>query len=370
VEEQTTRNKEWGRLSRRAFLRATAIGGGGLLAAYAVGCGDGDGGAAPTATGAATEPAATPTKQPGASTLRWRRLEPAGELPTPRRDHTLVTDGERLVLFGGRDPSPLDDTWIYSIASNQWERSAADTRPAARFGHNAAWDRASNNVLVFGGQAGASFFNDLWAFDPETWQWIPVPLGSAAVPAARYGAGGALDGAGRLLVTHGFTTQGRFDDTWAFGGGAWSDVSPAGARPIERCLMRAVYDTAGERLLIFGGQTTGTPFLGDTWLLEPAGWRDVTAGGGPSPRNFYALVFDALAGRALLFGGNTADGDTNDLWAFDSAGERWSQPAVEGEPPSRRDGHDAAIAGERLYVFGGAEGNTNLNDLWVLELAS
>ena len=185
---------------------------------------------------------------------------------------------------------------------------------------------------------------------------------------------------GRMLITHGFTNSGRFDDTWSLdlAGGSWTDISPSTKRPVERCLMRSAWDPRRERLLMFGGQTTATPFLGDLWALEPNGWREIAAEPRPSPRTFYAMAFDRLLrviqegviirDRLIIFGGNSQGGAMNDLWFFDSPSESWSQATPEGEPPSPRFGHDAVVVGRSLFVFGGNDGSNDLNDLWELTL--
>ena len=364
------------RISRRALLRSAALGGSGLLAAYLVGCGDGDeAGPAPTATAGVWQP---PTATAAPAVLRWRPLTPSGALPPPRRDHSLVTDGERLILFGGRGPNPLGDTWVYAIASNQWEQvqTIGVPVPPVRFGHNAVWDRASNRIILFGGQAEATtFFNDLWAFDPEFWRWSQTSLPAGApTPSPRYGAGAALDPTGRLLMTHGFTTSGRFDDTWQYGLGeqAWAEITPGTERPVERCLMRAVWDPRQQRLFIFGGQTNEQPFLGDLWSLFGDDWRQLTRTPAPSARNLYAMIFDEEAFRILLFGGRTESGPVNDLWAFDAGSERWDQLSVDGDSPSARFGHDAVWLADRrtLLMFGGNDGDTDLNDLWELSTSA
>ncbi len=364
------------RLSRRAFLRSTALGGSGLLAAYLLGCGDDGGEPSPTATTAA--PTATSSAPPATEaplSFTWRRLGASGRQPAPRRDHSLVAasfvSGPGLLLFGGRGPEgTMRDLWRYDFAAEAWTQSGA-AGPPARFGHNAVWDAQRGRMAVFGGQAASGFFNDLWSFDPAAEQW--AELAGDARPAARYGAAGAVDPAGRFTITHGFTSSGRFDDTWRYdlASAGWTDASPGGARPIERCLMRAVWDTAAQRLLMFGGQTDATPYLGDLWALTPEGWSELTAEPKPSPRKFYAMAFDPALGAALLFGGDTEAGPVNDLWLFDSASDAWSQTEVSGEPPSPRSSHDAAWVPERrsLVVFGGRDASGDLNELWELAVA-
>jgi hypothetical protein len=222
-------------------------------------------------------------------------------------------------------------------------------------------------VLLFGGQAGGSFFNDLWRLGELGWQ----QLQPTDHPAQRYGAAAALDGEGHLLVSHGFTNEGRFDDTWSFDYSNWADVSAAGTRPIKRCLCRGAWDSKRNRFLMFGGQTDGTPFLGDLWAFDGQTWTEITTEPKPAPRNFYAMA-ETDPGRIAVFGGNTVDvpGPMNDLWFFDSATNAWTLAQPEGEAPSARYGHDAVWLPEsrRLIVFGGHDTTGDLNDLWELTI--
>lgn len=311
-------------------------------------------------------PAPTETAPAG---MRWRQLVSDFEPPSPRRDHSLVRDGEQLYVFGGRSPDPLDDLWTFDLSTDTWTQFTAVDGPAARFGHNAVFDAERGRMVLFGGQAGGTFFNDAWAFDVADGKWTQLSAGESG-PSPRYGAAGALDPAGRFLVSHGFTDAGRFDDTWGYdlGGGAWAEASPQGERPLERCLMRAVWDDGAGRLLMFGGQSTGIPFLGDLWQLRQDGWRELAAEPKPSPRNFYAMVFDDEGGRLVLFGGSTESGPADDLWLFDSTTNSWSERSPEGEAPAARFGHDAVwMPGSRsLLMFGGSDGSQDLNDLWEL----
>jgi N-acetylneuraminic acid mutarotase len=310
----------------------------------------------------------------------WRKIEPVAGMPSPRRDHSIVTDGETLYVFGGRSSGQaLGDLWVYNVESDDaWRQVDLGATPAPRFGHNAVWARSPDvatdpgQLLVFAGQAGTAFFNDVWQFSPQADSFVEIGVGEVR-PAARYGAGAAvatLDGEAVLFVTHGFTNEGRFDDSWSWDD-SWADVSPpSGTRPIKRCLMRAAWDSAKGRFFIFGGQTDATPFLGDTWTLDSNGWREITPSASPPPRHFYAMAFDDERSIALLFGGNSAEGELNDVWVFDVQQETWSQLEQPGEAPSPRQGHDAAwVAGDGLYVFGGNDGSSDLNDLWLLTLS-
>jgi hypothetical protein len=227
------------RLSRRELLRAAALGGPGLLGAYLLACKSGSSGPG--------GPTATPTLPQNATLssapMRWQELAPGAVLPSARYDHSLVTNGTHLYLFGGHGPGVLGDFWTYDIASNAWTEISA-FGPQARYGHNAIWDSGRSLLVLFGGQDDTTFYADVWEFDPARSLWTQVTFAGNA-PAARSGAGAAFDQAGHLFITHGFTSQDRFDDTWQYDLAArsWTEVSPANRRPLKRSLMRAVWDS-------------------------------------------------------------------------------------------------------------------------------
>ncbi len=314
----------------------------------------------------------------------WTRLAVDADWPGPRWDHTLAADeaGERLILFGGRDGegAPLGDTWRFDLASERWEQIEG-SGPAPRFGHAVAVDQEARELYLFGGQAdGATFFDDAWRFDLETGAWSEIGTGDGPRPSVRYGTSAVFDGEGRLLVSHGFTFEGRFDDTWALDleTGAWTDVSPpeGEVRPLKRCLHEAVWDAANGRMLLFGGCSSGVGPCpqGDLWAFDPAArvWTELSPAAGPAARSNPALVIDPANARALLLHGLTENGNAADAWALalDHAEATWTEvaPTADGDVPAARFSHDAAILGDRLYLFGGNGDGGALADLWALDL--
>jgi hypothetical protein len=356
------------RISRRQLIRGAVVGGAGLAAAAVVGCGDDDN-PKPTASNpqTATPGPITTSPEPTLAAPRWDLLPQGDTVPPPRRDHSLVTDGQRLYLFGGRNSSPLGDFWVYDLASQRWSQVAAPG-PPARFGHSAGYDVITSSIVIFGGQAGG-FFNDVWAYTPTTGRWAQVS--SSGGPSPRYGAASAVDPSGRLIVSHGFTDTGRFDDTWSEAGGTWGDLSPTdGERPIERCLTRGVVTPDGA-FFLFGGQTDSDPFLGDTWRLDtvnPTPWTNISPGTSPAARNLFSMVWDDERPRALVFAGATEGGLVRDVWIFDVLASEWSELSTQGEAPSPRSGHDAIwLPGRRsMVVFGGRDAGGDRDDLWEL----
>jgi N-acetylneuraminic acid mutarotase len=298
------------------------------------------------------------------------------DAPPPRYDHMLIAaDGfNRLVLFGGRtaDNETLGDTWIFDPATNLWREVTPAGSPMARLGSAIAYDALRKRIIMFGGFANRQIrnVNDTWAFDVEKETWSKIEtMGTAPVP--RYGLSGVIDPvADRFVISHGFADT-RYDDTFALDlkTNTWIDVSPD-TRPLKRCLHEAIYDTNNQKMILFGGCSSGFGPCpqGDLWSYDAAAktWTELKPrGAAPSPRSNPALVFDP-AGTLWLFGGRLEKGFNDELWSFDPRSNTWTQHSISGGP-SARASHDAVwdAANKRLIVFGGQSDQGALNDLWV-----
>ena len=310
-----------------------------------------------------------------AQPLAFTRLPADGPAPTPRVDGTIAYDGagRRIYMFGGSDNSARNDLWFYSLAQRRWEEvQATGLKPAARFGHTLLHDAARRRLIVFGGQAGG-FFSDVWAFNIDAGAWQQLAANEAG-PSDRYGHSAILDEArGRMVISHGFTDAGRFDDTWAFdlASNRWSNITPTGTRPLKRCLHHAVYDPANSQMLLYGGCASGfgpCP-LGDLWSfdLNANRWTERTAATRPPARQHFGISFDRVRARLLLYGGS-GGGTLNDTWVWDAASNTWQQPAVEGTPTLGRSRHESAYAADRgtTFFFGGTTREGSSNELWML----
>jgi hypothetical protein len=187
-------------------------------------------------------------------------------------------------------------------------------------------------------------------------------------PPARAEHVGVLDEQRRRLVVFGGALGGpdRRDDVWALdlGGEArWQRWNPQGVAPSARLGAAAVYDRAGDRMIVIGGEDAIGRELNDVWELALSGhgrWRELHPLGSPPPgRCRHTATLDPEHGLVFVFGGFRDDGAAGflgDLWQL-SLGPvpAWTPILPSGPRPRARSAHVAVYAvGHRgILVYGG-----------------
>ena len=291
--------------------------------------------------------------------------------PSSRHSHSAVFDptSSQMIIFGGQATASgagLNDVWLGTTSSNQSDSFAqllpAGAAPAGRYGHVAAYDSASNRMMIFGGALGmpAPCANDIWILDSANGKrrnpapsWFPqTPSGS--LPAARMYASGAYDPNSNSLIVFGGNncSTGYFNDVWVLsnangqgGTPAWSQLATAGAPPAARQSATAVYDSTNNVLTIYAGDAGGAPF-NDVWVLSNADgsggtptWSQLTPTGTlPPARTGHTAVYDAANNRMTIFGGTNRSITLTDTWILTSANgigtPSWIQNTTTGTAPS------------------------------------
>jgi hypothetical protein len=100
------------------------------------------------------------------------------------------------------------------------------------------------------------------------------------------------------------------------------------SRPATRFSMAFVYMPNRQEAVLFGGQTAGTSYFGDTWTWKAGCWTAMSPSTTAPPRTDPAAAFDAATGKVLIYGGAGPDGLESDTWAWD--GQNWQQVATSG----------------------------------------
>jgi hypothetical protein len=151
---------------------------------------------------------------------------------------------------------------------------------------------------------------------------------------------------------------------------AW--VGPTTGGPGIRAGHSAIYDSASQRMILFGGfgdTVPGAPvtlgLLNDLWQLslpDPAGlptpaWSPLVAAGiAPGPRTGHTAVYDSVNNRMIVFGGQDPSGYLNELWLLTlGASPAWTPVTALGTPPAGRRDHTAVYDPVRreMIVYGG-----------------
>ena len=282
-------------------------------------------------------------------TPTWSRPEPASEAPQRRFFGVGAYDAptRRLLAFGGgTGASALKDVAALTLDGPElaWHGVAPRTPVTAR--DQAATAYADGRLFAFGG------------------------FGSGTFP-------GAVD-AGTHLADSARLRLGR-------DGGRWRPATPpTGApNPLHREAAAFTTDTRRDRLIIAGG-LEGDEELADVWAADlRAGsrrWRQlctpVSCGPGPQARWGGVAVYDRAGDRIVVFGGRRSDGTSlGDVWQLSLSGApRWTPLAVAGEAPPPRWGAAAGLdpIGRRMIVAGGQSGPdaaaTPYADAWALSL--
>ncbi len=336
------------------------------------------------------------------SSPQWIQLAPTGTPPTGRSNHATFYDEttNQMVAFGGRAGlTNLNDLWSLTdangVGSPTWSSvSPSGGPPAGRWLHEGVYDAANNRMIVFGGAFGSTSpcSADVWVLSNangvgETPTW--TQLLPAAGPAPRANPSMVYDAASNRLTVFGgndcFATY--YSDAWVLtnanglgGTPTWTPLTPGTPINSARQGHEAGYDPGSNRMIVFGGGPVATPFLNDVWVLTNANglggtpnWMQLAPSGTlPPGRNAFAAVYDVSTNRMTIFGGSNSATQLNDVWVLSGANglttPMWTQLAPTGTAPLPMNSFSAVYdpGTNRMIIFGGNDGVTAFNDVWVL----
>lgn len=232
--------------------------------------------------------------------------------PPMRYGHAMVYDATRqkIILFGGATIMgvTLGDTWEYD--GSTWTQVTTAQAPAARYGHAMAYDPVRQRVVLFGGASPNVSLSDTWEYDGADWVQV-YPTG--AIPNRQNHAMVYDAGRGKVVLFGGYTTYGyhSLSDTWEYDGTTWQ-LSSTPIMPPARFSHSMVYDSLRGKMILFGGSGMQVNDA-NTWEFDASGWQQrVTPNAPPSTSRVSGAAVYATAQQQLLFFG----GNDQSVWIY------------------------------------------------------
>jgi hypothetical protein len=284
----------------------------------------------------------------------------------------------QTILFGGNNGSAdVANTWAWN--GTTWSELAT-TGPTAAQETSMAYDPTTSQLLLFEGWASGGDIGTTWAWNSTTSAWTEV---ASTGPLARNGASMAYDQATSQLILsggqNGPSTQ--YNDTWKWTGSAWAQVDGSGCTtactnsPSPRYIASMAYDPATGQLVLFGGYNTTNGYLSDTWTWNGTTWAQQSPVTSPLARNGASMAYDTATSQMILFGGNNSGTYYNDTWYW--TGSTWVQVSDASDPgcttactssPSGRTLYPLAYdtSSAQMVLFGGQISGGVTGDTWLM----
>ena len=155
----------------------------------------------------------------------------------------------------------------------------------------------------------------------------------------------------------------------------WSLLDTVGDHPPpSRAHTATLYD---KKIIVIGGGL-GPSYYSSVHVFDTSTRRwyrpQIAPGSHPAPRRAHSAVF--YRGRIWIFGGGNGLTALNDLWVLDISGGassssrpmRWEEMHTTGPKPNSRGYHTANLVGNIMVVIGGSDSKECFTDVWCLNL--
>ncbi|KAL8967681.1 MAG: hypothetical protein Q9183_002804 [Haloplaca sp. 2 TL-2023] len=297
---------------------------------------------------------------------------------------------QRPPLSGPSPPGSMNNASPYPWSQRRMTFTSSQPNPFPRYGAavNAVASKEGDLYLMGGLVNGSTVKGDLWMIEAGAQALPCYPVGTTFEgPGPRVGHASLL--VGNAFIVFGGDTKvddrDKLDDTLYLLNTStrhWSRSMPPGPRPAGR--YGHTLNILGSKIYVFGGQVEGYFFNDllafDLNALQNANsrWEMLvpnSAEGGPPEgqvppaRTNHTIV--SWNEKLYLFGGTNGNQWFNDVWSYDPRLVAWQQLDCIGYIPAPREGHSAALVNDVMYIFGGrTEDGTDLGDLAAFKITS
>ncbi len=254
----------------------------------------------------------------------WRQVFPRSS-PSPRMGAAITYDeaAGNVVLFGGCSGTDtactfLNDTWTWN--GTTWTEQFPPVSPSPRV-TSLAYEKATRTSVLFGGGGSAGALADTWTWDgvAKTWtQQTPAVSPSARQAPLAYDSATqtvVLFGGGNWEVAVPRSGGSAYGDTWTWNGATWTQQFPSSAPPARSSFSMA-YDGHLGMVVLFGGAVGGDWLnsANDTWAWNGSNWTQISPARAPPDRYNFGMDYDSDSKVIVMFGGDSTGPSRNDTW--------------------------------------------------------
>ncbi|OHT04201.1 hypothetical protein TRFO_28376 [Tritrichomonas foetus] len=184
----------------------------------------------------------------------WEKIQ-AENPPEPRSGHSLVYYKNKLYVFGGinKKKKPLNDVAIYMIDRNIWRYEIFSGSPEPRYHHSACI--CGSSMIIHGGKGKSNILNDIACFDLEKILWINIQINTEAIGGLlpRYGHKSFYVG-GYIVFIGGADDSGIVNPTTINVNNNWAceNYLMGGNDPLSLFRFALTYEI-GSHVIVYGG---------------------------------------------------------------------------------------------------------------------
>jgi N-acetylneuraminic acid mutarotase len=218
-----------------------------------------------------------------------------------------------IFIYGGSTPTqPTSTASNFNFAGLNSDDNTPPPMSTARSSFAYTADPASGDLYAIGGRGGPSNtpLASAERYDPVADAWSPI----APLPAARYAATAAPDGAGHIFVFGGDDSTGSPVPTvyrYTIATDTWD--AAATPMPLPLANASAVYAFYGT-IYVIGGTTTGGAAVANVESYNPVYDTWTTEAPLPEPLSSAAALEDPNGNLLVLGGDNAAGAPVSDVW--------------------------------------------------------
>lgn len=317
----------------------------------------------PGTAAATVSPSASPTSVPSPIACSSPVVTPASSEPQLVRPGIAYdTSSHQVILFGDPGGGPAAQTWAWTSVAGWKQLSPAHT-PPGRTWANLAYDDKAGVIILFGGQSatpvngGLNPLDDTWAWNGSDWS----QLTPAASPPATVNMSLAYEASGGTVIGVRDNDANTGSETWQWDGTTWVQVQPSQAPQYPKQGAGLAYAPSISGSVLFGTEfALGAPAPdGTTWTHVAGNWMQYQAApGDPQPRSFPGMATNQQGGVLMFGGGGSGYAAFDDTWAWSGT---WTKQSPALSPSARDMPLMTYDSGCKLVLLYGGELSTGSN---------